>query len=205
MTSGELFIAENATVLTDDGGMPATFAPAFNALRVDFETHHQAFLQAEEVAKGLTDMKVEANNALYKKLMRMFKDGQRVFRKQAAIREQFVMERVLELINGGGGGTVPSNQAGLGGLVSDSVTGDGVAGATLRLTFGTRTVETVTSATGRFNLLSGVMASAMTGTMTVTHPNYHAASEEVGLVLGERGVRNFALIPVVGPEEPPVE
>jgi len=93
MTSGKLFIGSNLVVLTDDGGMPGGFETGFVTLQEDFEKKHQEFLQAEEQAKALTDAKIEANNALYRALTKMFRDGLRIFRRQAAIREQFMVER----------------------------------------------------------------------------------------------------------------
>lgn len=105
MQSGLLFLNANTTVLTDDGGMPATFATEFVAAKTAFEQKHQAFLQAEEESKVLTDAKIEANNALYRALMNMFEDGKKVFRNNAAVREQFTFERIWELVDGSGGGS----------------------------------------------------------------------------------------------------
>lgn len=100
MQDGLLFLNANTTVLTDDGGMPATFAADFEGAKDAFELKYQAYLQAEEEAKVLTDQKVIANNALYRALMKMFEDGKKIFREEAAIREQFTFDRVLNLVSG---------------------------------------------------------------------------------------------------------
>ncbi|MBP9151321.1 MAG: carboxypeptidase regulatory-like domain-containing protein [Flavobacteriales bacterium] len=135
MQSGLLFLNANATVLATDGGMPATFITAFETAKNAFGLKHQAFLQAEELTKVMTDEKIVANNALYRSLMKMFEDGKKIFREEAAIREQFTFDRVLALVNGGNAPStgVAATVVELGVYVFDSETGIPKEGAEVRI------------------------------------------------------------------------
>jgi hypothetical protein len=133
MQNGLLFLNANAAALTTPGGMPATFAVDFAAVKDAFELKYQAFLQAEEESKVLTDEKILANNALYQNLMKMFEDGKKIFREDAAVREQFTFDRVWSLVSGGssGGTGIPATVIELGGYIYDMETGVPISGAQL--------------------------------------------------------------------------
>lgn len=100
MDAANAFVAENTADLTT-GGMPAAFATDLSTRAVSFADIHNKFLQAEEAAKVGTDIKITANNKVYKDTMRICEDGKRIFRNNAAIREEFTFDRVLELVRGG--------------------------------------------------------------------------------------------------------
>ncbi|MCF8257206.1 MAG: carboxypeptidase-like regulatory domain-containing protein [Flavobacteriales bacterium] len=199
MSSGKGFIAGNATVLAADGGMPGTFAGAFDALKLDFETHHQLFLHAEEEAKRLTDLKVEANNLLFKTMSKMFKDGQRIFRKQAAIREQFIVERVMELI-GGSGGTGPEPKTAFFGQVVDT-NGNMLAGAILRLSNADGMLEVQTDSNGKYRLEVPELAQPESGTLSAEANGMMPSSRPVTIAPEEEQEQNFTLSPM-GPPPP---
>lgn len=131
MQSGVSFAGANTAALTT-GGMPPTFLAELTQLRDDVQARHQEFIQSEEQAKVLTDQKINANNKLFKDLMSMFEDGKRLFRQDAAIREQFTLDRVLDLIRGGSSGTgVAATEIKIGVLVYDEGTGIAISGAVL--------------------------------------------------------------------------
>jgi hypothetical protein len=98
MTNASLYVVENMAALTDDGGMVAGFSAALEAAKDAFETKHSAFLQSLENAKDVRDAKIDANNAVYRETMRICKDGKRIFRQQASVREQFTFDVVLGLV-----------------------------------------------------------------------------------------------------------
>lgn len=88
------FIADNLARLTG-GGMPASFESDFGALTSDFEAKYTEFKMVEQQMEEAREAKIEANNAVYTTLIGMMKDGQKIFRNEAAVRERFVFRRVL--------------------------------------------------------------------------------------------------------------
>jgi hypothetical protein len=135
MQSGLLFLNANTTVLTNDGGMPAMFMPDFVLTKDAFELKYQAFLQAEEDTKVLTDQKILADNTLYKTLMKMFEDGKKIFREDAAVREQFTFDRVWALVNGGSAtsSNIPATVVEIGVYIYDEETGMPIEGGRLTI------------------------------------------------------------------------
>ena len=123
MQNGVDFANANSAVLTT-GGMPASFIADMTAAKDAFELKHQEFLQAEEDSKVLTDAKIEANNALYRALIKMFEDGKKIFRNNAAVREQFTFNSVWDLVRNPGSGTgpTPPTDAKLSGQIIDANT-----------------------------------------------------------------------------------
>jgi hypothetical protein len=93
------FISEHAVALTS-GGMPGTFAGEFGLLKTSFETLYEEFTDAEQDGAEQTDAKLAANNELYKNLMKMFKDGKKIFRHSAAVKQRFIFTHLLKLISG---------------------------------------------------------------------------------------------------------
>lgn len=100
LTDASAFVAGYAAELTT-GGMPALFAPDFATLKTEFEVLYSDFTNAEQQAPEQTDAKIAANNLVYKNLLSMFEDGQKIFRNSAAAKQRFVFSHVLELIGGG--------------------------------------------------------------------------------------------------------
>lgn len=92
------YVTDNAAVLTADGGMPVGFAAALNGAKTDFSAQLRQFVEEEEIARRGTDAKIEANNALYDKIITLCSDGRRIFWDSAAIREEFTYETVLGLV-----------------------------------------------------------------------------------------------------------
>lgn len=83
------------------GGMPATFQMDLGTVKTSFEGLYEAFTDAELDAPEQTDAKINANNEVYRNLMKMFDDGQKIFRNSAALKSRFIFSHVLELIGGG--------------------------------------------------------------------------------------------------------
>jgi len=94
------FITDNSADLTT-GGMPLTFAGELGILNTDFNALYEAFTDAEQDEPEETDDKVTANNAVYRDLMKMFDDGQKIFRNDASVKARFTFSTVLQLIGGG--------------------------------------------------------------------------------------------------------
>jgi hypothetical protein len=99
MKEGKNFITAHDTVLESDGGMPTTFAAAYDLAKTGFEGKYAEFMTAREDAQEQTDAKILANNAVYADGVSMMKDGKRIFRKNASVKERFTWERVLEMVS----------------------------------------------------------------------------------------------------------
>jgi hypothetical protein len=97
MDSANSFILHMTAELTA-GGMPVTFATDVTTASTTFATLHNDFLQSEEASKVGTDAKIMANNLIYREVMRICEDGKRIYRNNAAVREEFTFDRVLDLI-----------------------------------------------------------------------------------------------------------
>ena len=99
MKEGKNFITAHSAVLGTDGGMPATFAAAYDTEKTAFEAKYAEFMAAREDAQEQTDAKILANNAIYADGVSMMKDGKHIFRKNASVKERFTWERVLEMVS----------------------------------------------------------------------------------------------------------
>lgn len=116
MQAGAGYISDNAAKLTG-GGMPTGFDVTFDTAKSNFAVKYEAFLQSLEASKVATDEKVNANNKIYRDTVRVCEDGKRIFRKSAAVREEFTFDVVLALVR--------SNvvKHGVSGLVTQAVDG----------------------------------------------------------------------------------
>jgi hypothetical protein len=97
LTAGKNYIAEHAAKL-NAGGMPVVFAADYDAAKNAFEVLYAQFMDGKQDAKELRNAKILANNALLKKLMKMFEDGQVIYEHDRAKRVRFVFLRVRALV-----------------------------------------------------------------------------------------------------------
>ncbi len=136
MSNAFAFINNNSMALSNGNNMPVTFLAEFDGVRVSFNTDHDAFLLAEEAAHTGTQTKQMANEDIYTKLKLMLNDGQIFFINDPAIKEQFVLTSLLDLVGTpGGGNTVLSGTVNTGQIVTiiDTANSEWVAGVTLRV------------------------------------------------------------------------
>jgi hypothetical protein len=98
LVSAKTFLTENESALTNNGGMPANFITGFDTVKGEFIGLFEAFKAAEQESIAQTDAKLNANNAIYAEGRSMMEDGKRIFTMNAALRNKFVWERVLELL-----------------------------------------------------------------------------------------------------------
>jgi len=98
MRHGTQFIAGNRTDLQANDNMPVGFEAAFIADEIDLKNRVVTFEHMRAKTLEGTLEKVKANNALYKTFIRICGDGRFVFRDNAAKREQFIFNRVMELV-----------------------------------------------------------------------------------------------------------
>ena len=100
MSYGYQYITNHSTELMANNNMPATFPPQIDQLKIDTTLLYIQFQHAMDGAENITVDKINANNKIYQDLILMFEDGQRVFRHDPAIREQFTFSKVLERVRG---------------------------------------------------------------------------------------------------------
>lgn len=106
LSMATLYIEENEAKLLADGFMPADFKDNFEAARVAFNGKYDAFILAEENAEAGTAAKINANNAIYEKIVSLCLDGQTCFMKDDVKKKLFSMEAVSEKIKPTGSATV---------------------------------------------------------------------------------------------------
>ena len=105
LVSMKNFLTAHQAVLVTVGGMPAGFDASVSVLKMEFEVMYGSFKDAQQDSHVQTDAKIEANNAIYREGRAMMEDGKRIFRKNAAVRDRFVWERVVELVTPSTGGS----------------------------------------------------------------------------------------------------
>jgi hypothetical protein len=194
MKSGADFIAANDAALTA-GGMPSIFVTRFTDTRTQFLAKYLEFTQAEELTKTMTDAKVEANNRVYRDLMAMFDDGQRIFRYEASVRHQFTFSRVLQMItNQGNGGGTPGQSTVVYGRVTDP-NGMALSGVLMRLSGEEGTLEELTDINGRYRIEVPELVGTLEGTLTAEYAGMKPGMRPVTVVEGEQQEQDFVLTP----------
>jgi len=92
--------ANNALLLgtAPNLNMPATFTAGFTTSATNFSNQYLGFKSAEETSPA-TAAKINANNACYRTLMSILRDGQVIFANDLETRKLFVFSTLLDLIN----------------------------------------------------------------------------------------------------------
>ncbi len=194
MSKGVLFAEAHEAELLTPGGMPATFIQDLKDAAAAFNVKMQLFLNAEVTAKVQTDAKLNANNAVYRRLKKMFRDGKKIFRKQPAIRDQFVFEILLELLGKKPGG---ANMLDVSGNVSMMGTGLPVKGVLVKAGDGEGALETSTDAAGNFIFKDNDVKVELTVPIMVSFPGLEPQTKMVTVIPGEDLVVNFVMSPMV--------
>lgn len=105
METAGSFITNNTSDLTANNVMPAGFPAQFTDIEGEFILLYDDFTDAQQDAEQQTTTKIDANNAIYEKLIGMFKDGQLLFQDDKATQERFIFAQVLKLVRGSKGVT----------------------------------------------------------------------------------------------------
>lgn len=189
LANASTFITDNLVALLANDIMPPTFQTEFETLRSEFSATHQEFLDSEETSRIHTESKIRANNLIYTDLMAMFQDGQHLFKDNESIKQQFIFEKVLQLVSGSG-------TAGIKGLIlSSEAPNNPVTDATISI-FETGE-QTTTNQEGRYQISQ---MAAGTYNLTITAPGFQPQSiAEHPVQIGVMSILNITLIP-----EPPI-
>ncbi|MGN6803689.1 MAG: carboxypeptidase regulatory-like domain-containing protein [Ginsengibacter sp.] len=117
------FIANNIDELSANDNMPADFQTAFKTAGDNCIALSVIFAKADMEKEMATSTKVIANNAIYSGVIEMLKDGQQIFKDDAAMKKQFTFSYLVAMHRGEG-------TASLRGTITDNF-GMPVAGAVI--------------------------------------------------------------------------
>jgi hypothetical protein len=92
------FITDHGLEMTNADMMPIGFASDFETLRLDVDALYTDFKAKEQNFKQVTAAKINANNALYDNIITIMKDGKKIFRNDAALRDRFVFKKVKAIV-----------------------------------------------------------------------------------------------------------
>jgi len=117
----ETFIAANVAALTAPGGMPLTFKQKVEDDADDF-TDEYLELKTSRQTGTATAAKISANNACYKDLMEMFKDGvEMVYHNNAEAQKEFTYSVIKDIVSPPGAASLSVTVQ----LPDDSLAGEG--------------------------------------------------------------------------------
>jgi hypothetical protein len=161
------FMHDNGSALTANDNMPASFVAKFRADGDRFIQLDTKRMEAANKNSLTTKDKVSANNAIYKSLIDMFADAQRVFTNNAPLRSQFTFGYMVNQVSGSGIGSIR-------GLISSSINGKAVDGVTI--TAIDEKYSAITNDKGRYNI---TRVAAGTYTFVFEKPGYESATQDV--------------------------
>jgi len=213
LTAGQNFINNNTAELTT-GGMPPTFAAEYETAFSEFGDLYVAFTDFEQDEQEGTDAKIEANNAIYLKLTRMFEDAQIIYQNDASKRERFIFKQLKEMItNTSSNNTIPADTIIVTGKVIDATTLIPIANASVSTTLNSNTSAfgVVTDSNGNYQFpipgLSPQPDSSGPSSIIINAQasDHTSESKQLTYVPGNQYQLNFELQPAVNPDsEPPV-
>ncbi len=96
------FITNNLDALTANDNMPASFQTVFHEDGTSCIDLSILFAQIDMAKEMATTQKLEANNAIYASVIEMLKDGQQIFKDDAAVKRQFTFSYLVSLYQGEG-------------------------------------------------------------------------------------------------------
>lgn len=195
---GLSFLTNNEAALLA-AGMPTDFITDYTTAKNAVAAKYLQFTQAEEESKRLTDVKTDVNNDMHKTLTDMFEDGKKIFRNNAAVREQFTFDYILGLINGGS--PTPSTGMKFYGLVTDA-SGNPIVGATVSASNPEGSVSTTTGVGGFYSLPITGITEPTSATLRAEISGLGAQSRPVTIVAGVNQEQNFQLFPEPTPPTP---
>ena len=98
MIHGRAFVHTYEAALTAGDNMPATFTADFDTEESGLAPLILQFKNTQENSTIGTEEKVKANNAIYKTAMGICEDGVYIFKNEEAKRNQYIWEKVMDLV-----------------------------------------------------------------------------------------------------------
>lgn len=186
ITMATHFIAENMAVLTADQNMDPAFQAEFITIGDEFALLHKQFLDSEETATIGAEEKIIMNNKIWNDLKKLFRDGQKIFRSEDAIRKQFTYSDIIYLVSGAG-------TAGMRGTITDLVSGAPIPNALVTV------VETndsdTSTAEGKYQI--SPMAHGIYGIKIIADTYTEKIVPATEILTGTISTFNFQLSPIV--------
>ncbi|HTM97910.1 MAG TPA: carboxypeptidase-like regulatory domain-containing protein, partial [Pedobacter sp.] len=96
------FITDNLVALTANDNMPEDFRAKFQNDGSNCIEHSMIFTQAKMDKQMATSAKAKANNSIYTSAIEMLKDGQQIFKGDAATKKQFTFSYLVSIYQGEG-------------------------------------------------------------------------------------------------------
>ncbi len=96
------FITNNLDALMANDNMPETFPVVFSENGTSCINLSILFAQVDMEKEMATILKVDANNTVYAGAIEMLKDGQQIFKDDAAVKKQFTFSYLVSLYQGDG-------------------------------------------------------------------------------------------------------
>ena len=178
--AANIFIAANLADLTANQNMPAGFQTTFANDGNDCTELSNNFFGRNIQKQMATGAKIDANNAIYASVIEMLKDGQQIFKDDAAVKKQFTFSRLVSVYRGEG-------SASLRGLVVNNLNLP-VEGVTI--TSMDQKYAATTNVKGRYRISRIAEGSY---TFTVTCPGYTPVEQVINFVAGTASTANFEL------------
>jgi hypothetical protein len=178
-----LYIDGHLAELTANENMPTTFKDGFILAVKNYNTKLKEFNDAKAIASEGTDAKIEANNAVYEKVIdKICEVGQTIFADDDTKRGEFSFEKQSEVLR-------PLGAAGLKGVV----TKDGQPQAGLVVELENENMSVITGSDGVFDF--GNKLSSGTDTIIVRKGDEILKEEEVVLPTGVTKNEDIVLAP----------
>lgn len=183
LSHGDTFIQNNLTDLLANGNMPPTFPTAYAQSAQIIKTKIKEFIDLRDNKPQLRGHKITANNNLFDLLTRITLDGQQIFRYHDDKRDQFVISRLLQIING------PGN-SGIRGYIKNASDKNPIPQAKVSI-LNTEKSDT-TNEKGRFKILT----ASETITLRIEAPDFQPRQETFNIPLGRITSKTFLILPI---------
>lgn len=187
LTQALSFITLHTVELSNNNNMPVTFPVAFQDLKEEMIFQINSFMNLRDNAPVGTSAKIDANNDVYAQGMKICKDGQIVFAREEALRQQFTWADIMDLVT-------PPGAAGLKIFVRDGVTFLARANAEIKIQRPGEPVITLVTDEDGFVYFTNLPVGTYVG--NITGAGYPEFNFEVTIELGVTSTKRYDTMPL---------
>jgi len=178
--TADTFIRDNMEALTANNNMPEGFQTKYAADGDKCIELSREFGRINMDKEMATQLKIEANNAIYAGAIEMLKDGQQIFRYDTAIKKQFIFNYLVSVHRGEG-------SASLRGYITDELNLP-VEGVTI---ISQNQKYTATTDSKGYYRISRIAQG--TYTFHITRPGYQSIEQAITFSAGTAGKGDFIM------------